>query len=200
VLFPGSRPAWKYLCDRATLAGVSASNQSFAQPASRAPAATDAPEPSAEDALADELLAGIGALRRGLRRCAGPDWPFSPLTGAQGELLKLVRRQPGISVAAAAAELRVAANTVSTLVRQLSHQQLLTRDVDPDDRRVARLRITEEAAARFGRWRDGRTHALSAVLPELSPAHRQALADVVPALAELTRRLDGPDGKEGKRE
>lgn len=179
---------------------MSSSKQPAAQCTERAFTPSDEPEPSPDDVLADELLAGIGALRRGLRRSTGPDWPFGPLTGAQAELLKLVRQQPGISVAAAAAELRVAPNTVSTLVRQLSHQQLLIRDVDPDDRRVARLRIAEEAAGRFGRWRDGRTHALSAVLPELLPAHRRALADVVPALAELTRRLDGPDGKEVTRD
>ncbi|WP_020575037.1 MarR family winged helix-turn-helix transcriptional regulator [Actinopolymorpha alba] len=149
---------------------------------------------NAELALAEELLAGIGALRRGLRRSAGAEWFFGPLTGAQAELLRLVRRQPGISVTAAASELRLAANTVSTLVRQLSKAQLLRRDVDPTDRRVARLHLTEEAEARLSRSRDGRVHVVAAALQAMPAKQRRVLVNAVPALAELTLRLDGAGG------
>lgn len=149
----------------------------------------------ADLALAEELLAGIGAVRRGLRR-TGPDWPFGPLTGAQAELLRLVRVQPGISVAAAAGELRLAANTVSTLVRQLCEAGLMVRESDPDDRRVARLDLTEAARERLLRWRDGRAHALAASLDRLPVEQRRALADAVPALDLLTRGLDATKGDE----
>ena len=149
-------------------------------------------------ALAEELLAGMGALQRGLRR-TGPDWPFGPLTGAQADLLRLVREQPGISVAAAAGELGLAANTVSTLVRQLSEAELLVRTADPADRRVARLDLTETARDRLGRWRDGRAHALADAFHQMPPAQRQLIADAVPALAVLTRELDAAAPKGASR-
>ncbi|MEQ4208309.1 MarR family transcriptional regulator [Actinopolymorpha sp. B9G3] len=151
------------------------------------------PSPTLEDeaelTLAEELLSGIGALRRGLLRC-GPDWPFGPLTGAQAELLRLVRREPGISVANAAATLRVAPNTVSTLVRQLSAAELLRRDADASDRRVARLQLTAAAEGRLGAWRDRRSHAVAAALRTLPADQRAVLSAVVPALAALTHHLE----------
>jgi DNA-binding MarR family transcriptional regulator len=150
-------------------------------------------EDAAELVLADELLAGVGAFRRGLRH-TGPDWPFGPLTGAQAELLRLVRREPGISVAAAAAGLRLAANTVSTLVSQLSQAGLLVRTPDPADRRVARLELTDATRDQLGRWRDGRVHALADALGDLPAEKRRLLADAVPVLAALTRTLDDHAG------
>src|SRR6185437_8234753 len=67
----------------------------------------------------EQLLDALGAFRRTLRRHVGA--PFSPpLTSAQVELVRVVRREPGTSVAEAAEKLGVAPNTVSTLVGQLS--------------------------------------------------------------------------------
>ncbi|HEY1635005.1 MAG TPA: winged helix-turn-helix transcriptional regulator, partial [Acidimicrobiales bacterium] len=70
--------------------------------------------------MADELLTNIASIRRAGRRQAGRPVELSSLTGAQLELLRLVRRRPGVSIADAAQELRLAPNTVSTLVRQLT--------------------------------------------------------------------------------
>ena len=65
------------------------------------------------DVLAEDLLAAIGLVRRHLRRSAGRPWALSTLTGSQAELVRLVRRNPGISVTEAAVELGLAANTVA---------------------------------------------------------------------------------------
>ena len=148
-------------------------------------------EELAEDTLglADQLLVGLGAFRRGVRRGTGPGSPFGTLTGAQAELVRLIRRQPGISVAQAAADLRVAANTVSTLVRQLAQAGLVVRDVDPDDRRVARLQLTDEAHSQISSWRDKRAHTVAAALRQLPENKRQAIATAIPALEQLTARL-----------
>jgi DNA-binding MarR family transcriptional regulator len=162
--------------------------------------ASTAPAPPSDDeaelTLAEGLLRGIGALRRGLLRC-GPDWPFGPLTGAQAELLRLVRREPGISVTTAAATLRVAPNTVSTLVRHLSAAGLLRRDADASDRRVARLHLTATAERRIGAWRDRRAHAVAAGLRALPAEQRGVLTDVVPALAALTNHLEAATKRPG---
>jgi DNA-binding MarR family transcriptional regulator len=60
-------------------------------------------------------------------------------------LLGVVRRQPGMSVSDAATTLRLAVNTVSTLVAQLVDAHMLIRETDPADRRFARLRLTRAA-------------------------------------------------------
>ncbi|MBM7784403.1 MarR family winged helix-turn-helix transcriptional regulator [Tenggerimyces flavus] len=148
-------------------------------------------EELAEDtlALAEQLLQGLGAFRRGVRRGTGPGSPFGTLTGAQAELVRLIRRQPGISVAQAAADLRVAANTVSTLVKQLNQAGLVVRDVDPDDRRVARLQLTDEAHDHISSWRDKRAHTVAQALSQLPTHQQQAIKNAIPALDQLTAKL-----------
>ena len=66
--------------------------------------------------LADELLGTMASIRRSGRLVASRPVELSALTGSQVDLVRLVRRRPGVSVTEAAAELRLAANTVSTLV------------------------------------------------------------------------------------
>ncbi len=71
--------------------------------------------------LVADLFGTVGRFRRTIRRAAGASF-FVGLTESQAELLRLVARQPGISVSAAAAELGLAANTASTLVSKLSSE------------------------------------------------------------------------------
>ena len=101
--------------------------------------------------LADDLFTAVGQLRRHGRRLGGGPFPAGTLSGAQVELVRLVRRRPGLSVAEAAAELALAPNTVSTLVGQLAEAEVLTRVTDPQDRRVARLALTAPAHAPVNR-------------------------------------------------
>src|SRR5689334_7746326 len=98
--------------------------------------------PSLEEALAADLGAAWGGVRRRLRRGARAAVGGEPLTGAQVELLRLVESQPGIGVGEAAGTLHLAPNTVSTLVGHLVAQGLLERRPDPGDRRAARLELT----------------------------------------------------------
>ncbi|HVW17174.1 MAG TPA: MarR family transcriptional regulator [Solirubrobacteraceae bacterium] len=126
-------------------------------------------------ALGEALIEQVADLRRGLRRQVAAPSLRSELTGAQAELLRLVRREPGISVGDAAARLRLAANTVSTLVRQLAGMGLLQRTSDPGDRRVGRLALTAQAAERLRAWRDARAEAMAAALERLDAADRDAL-------------------------
>jgi DNA-binding MarR family transcriptional regulator len=138
--------------------------------------------------LADGLLSATASIRRS-GRLVGRPAELSELTGAQLDLVRLVWRQPGASVAEAAAELGVAANTVSTLVRQLSAAGLLLRRVDGSDRRVARLELTVETVARVARFRDRRVALVAAAVAELPPADRSLLEAAAPVLARLAARL-----------
>src|SRR6516162_841147 len=92
--------------------------------------------------VTSEVFDVVGRFRRQLRRSTGRGFDTAGLTQSQAELLRLVGRQPGISVREAANELGLVPNTASTLVSKLAADGLLIRSVDADDRRVGRLRLT----------------------------------------------------------
>ncbi len=140
--------------------------------------------------LADELLRTLAAVRRTSRRHAGRPAEWLALTGAQLELARLVRRLPGVSVTDAARELRVAPNTVSTLVRQLVDAGVVVRRADPDDRRVARLDLAEDIRRAIDAWRDRRVVALGTALDALPSADRRRLGELLPLLAQVAAELD----------
>ncbi|MER7672767.1 MarR family transcriptional regulator [Kitasatospora sp. NPDC096128] len=145
--------------------------------------------PPSDAPLADEfsaLLAGIQRLlRRRLRR--GLEQPR--LRGAQVELLRLVMDSPGLRVSAAAEELCLAGNSVSTLVNQLAAQDLLRREADPADRRAALLYATGAAEQRLEAWRERRRALTGELLAALPERDRAALAAALPALRALARGL-----------
>ncbi|MEU7433416.1 MarR family transcriptional regulator [Streptomyces sioyaensis] len=137
------------------------------------------------DSLA-EVLAGVQRLiRRRLR--AGLTVP--PLRGAEVELLRLVAERPGIRVSAAARELCLAGNSVSTLVNQLSRAGFLRRETAPEDRRSALLYPTPEARSRLHDWETRRSALVSEQLARLPEADRAALAAALPALRLLAHNL-----------
>ncbi|MGZ4670564.1 MAG: MarR family winged helix-turn-helix transcriptional regulator [Blastococcus sp.] len=135
--------------------------------------------------IAEPLVEAVSAFRRSVRRAAGRPWPTADLTGSQAELVRLVRREPGIPVSAAAQRLTLAGNTVSTLVRRLVDAGLLQRTVDPGDRRVARLTVTPAARRRIEGWRDRRLDRVTEGLVVLDPGERAALEAAIPALDRL---------------
>ena len=92
--------------------------------------------------LIAELFNVVGRFRRQLRRSTGRGFDATGLTQSQAEMLRLVGRQPGISVREAATELGLVPNTASTLVSRLAADGLLIRTVDSDDRRVGRRMLT----------------------------------------------------------
>jgi DNA-binding MarR family transcriptional regulator len=145
-------------------------------------------------ALAEDLYAAVGLLRRHARRIGGRPFgdgaqPTAPTT-AQLELIRLVRRNPGLSVADAAAELGVAPNTVSTLVRQLADAGTLERVRDRTDGRVVRLRLTPETRRRVEAWLDRRTTVTARAIAELGPDDRAALRRALPVLAAVAGALE----------
>jgi DNA-binding MarR family transcriptional regulator len=151
-----------------------------------------APGPGPETdqhAVADLLIAQTARIRRAGRRHSGRPPELSLLTGAQLELVGVVRRRPGISVADAARELSLAANTVSTLVRQLTEAGLLVRSVDQSDRRVARLELAPSISDRVAAWRDRRVLAIEMAITALPHDEQRLLADALPVLARVAERL-----------
>jgi DNA-binding MarR family transcriptional regulator len=141
---------------------------------------------------AAELLAAISVLRRTARRAVRQRWQAEPLPMAQGELLRLVAAQPGVSVAEAASELRLAPNTVSTLVSRLVTDGLLTRGRVAADGRAVRLGVTAKARQRLASYRDLRAEITQHAMARLAPADVEALASAAPALLRLAEQLGRP--------
>ncbi len=139
--------------------------------------------------LTTELFEVVGRFRRQLRRSTGRGFGATGLTPSQAELVRLVGRQPGISVREAATELALAANTASTLVSRLAAAGLLIRSVDNDDRRVGRLRLTEPAQRMADESRAARRATLATVINELDAEQVDHLANGLRVLAEMTRKL-----------
>ncbi|MDG4668418.1 MarR family transcriptional regulator [Mycobacterium sp. 236(2023)] len=139
--------------------------------------------------LAGRLFSVVGRFRRQMRRTTRPGFDGTGLTQSQVELLRLVGRQPGISVREAATELALVPNTASTLVSKLVGDGFLVRTVDPDDRRVGRLHLTEPAQQIADESRAARREALAAVLDELDARDRDDLARGLEVLARMTRML-----------
>ncbi|GAA4634224.1 hypothetical protein GCM10023196_074880 [Actinoallomurus vinaceus] len=144
--------------------------------------------------LGGDLMDVTMAMRRLVRRRLRGVTPPPDLRPGQVELMLVVDRHPGVSVAAAARELRLADNSVSTLVNQLIRAGMLRRETDPDDRRAARLELTDAARRRIANWRDRRAHLVGARLDELSDEDRASIAAALPALRRLLTRLEEPVG------
>ncbi|WP_103348947.1 MarR family winged helix-turn-helix transcriptional regulator [Amycolatopsis sp. CA-128772] len=135
--------------------------------------------------LADRLMGAVQGIRRVVRRRVRASVSGPPLPGAQVELLRVVADRPGIGVAAAARELHLANNSVSTLVNQLVDAGLLRREADPADRRAARLEVSAAAAERMAAWRRARTGLVADALAGLSEEDIVAIEQALPSLEKL---------------
>jgi DNA-binding MarR family transcriptional regulator len=144
----------------------------------------------AAKAEAAELLAAVGAVRRVARRAVRSSAAAGALPPARSELLRLAARRPGIGVAEAAQELRLAPNSVSTMVSQLAAAGLLHRGRAEADGRSVRLTVTEAGAARVGQWRDIRAELAGRALDRLPQADRDAIRAAVPALGRLAEQME----------
>jgi DNA-binding MarR family transcriptional regulator len=147
------------------------------------------------DAVSETLMPAVGAVRRLLRRLAGPFVTTAPVevSTSQREVLIVVGKRRGRSVAEIAHELGLAPNTVSTIVTQLVGAGLLVRETDTRDRRVGRLALTPAAQEAIDAARARRRGVLHEALDRLSPRQLADLAagiDAMEALAEELRTLE----------
>jgi DNA-binding MarR family transcriptional regulator len=139
---------------------------------------------------AGELLTAVGAIRRVARRAVGNSSATQALPPARSELLRLTARRPGISVAEAAHELRLAPNSVSTMVSQLTADGLLSRGRADSDGRSVRLSVTQAGAERVAQWRDIRADIVGRALDLISEQDRRAIRTAIPALNRLAEQME----------
>jgi DNA-binding MarR family transcriptional regulator len=144
--------------------------------------------------LTAELAKVLGRIGRGLRYHTRAAREALDITHSEGELLRLVDRRPGIRVHDAAAELGIASNSVSTLVKQLTRAGLLERAADPLDGRAACLRLTPLAEEWVTQLGNAREQTIDRALAGLDEQDRQQLAAALPAMKRLAKAISTPSG------
>ena len=135
--------------------------------------------------LADELLVVVTRLARRLRRLA--DDGISP---TMRSILTTLEKHGPLTHGELAQSERVKPPTITAAVDRLEQDDLVTRVKCDQDRRVARVEITEVGHELLAEGRRQRTAYLERRLRALSADDRAALAAAAPALERL---LDDPD-------
>jgi DNA-binding MarR family transcriptional regulator len=107
------------------------------------------------------------------------------ITARQATLLWLVKRSPGLSLAALAAEEGISPPAMSGHVDRLERAGLLRRVRSTDDRRRVGLQLTDEGMKLMRSVRARRTTWLANRLGALDASELEAVAAAVPALAHL---------------
>lgn len=104
-----------------------------------------------------------------LLRCLRRGDPAAGLPPAALSALSVLIARGPLSLGALARFEQVRPATMSRLIRALEARKLVTRQVDPTDRRAVRLRPTARGRAVFERARDARLAVLAERLAHLDP-------------------------------
>jgi DNA-binding MarR family transcriptional regulator len=132
----------------------------------------------------------VARLRRAMRRAARAADPANPLSVAQLELLSAVADEPGVRPGRLARRLRLAPNSVTTLVNGLHTKGLITRSAGTTDARTVVLALTGAGQRAVDTWKATNAAIIHAALNALAPGHHETLAGALPALRELTQAID----------
>ena len=141
-----------------------------------APAAVS--DPTATSA---RLMVAIGRLHRWLRPTGD-----ERLTLSQWSALVTIADSSRVRIGDLVEREAVSAPTATRLVASLEELGLVSRAVDPDDRRSALVSATPRGKALLRKARTLRTERLSARLAALGEAELAQLVDALPVLERLT--------------
>ena len=140
--------------------------------------------------LVRDLPRALGPYVRVARRAVRAGMQAPPVPDASVEVLRVVEAQPGVSVGRVAERLGVAANTVSTIVKELGEAGLVERRRDDRDRRAASLHLTASAHERLAAWGRLRDEVLTEALLRLPATEREDLRRALPAVRHLLEVLE----------
>lgn len=130
--------------------------------------------------LASELRLAVTRLARRLRQEGAEG-----ITPSQLSALASIEHHGPITLGDLAAHERVQPPTMTRIVAALADQGLVAREVDPDDRRVARVRVTSAGRRLLARSRRRKAAYLASRLRRLDDDERLLLARAVPILERL---------------
>ena len=142
------------------------------------------------DALAAALAADLERLI-GLFRSLSPP---SGLSMTSASTLASIERLGPQRLTVLAAREGVTQPAMTQLISRLEESGFVRREASPEDGRVVLVAITAEGRATLALRRAVRTERVAGLITQLSPGHRAALFNALPALDELASvpRADDP--------
>ena len=132
----------------------------------------------------------VTRLRRALRTSIRSDYPWESLPMAQVEILQCLQERDGARVGELAVLLRLAPNTVSTLLQQMSDAGLLRREMDPADRRAVRVSLTDTGTRQVEGWREAHERRIGSALAGLDQDDQSTVLAALGSLSRLADQLD----------
>ena len=133
------------------------------------------------DALAAALTTDLERIF-GLFRSLSPASGLSMTTAAT---LSGIERLGPQRLTVLAAREGVSQPAMTQLISRLEESGLVRREASPEDGRVVLVVITDEGRAVLARRRSVRSERMAAIIAQLGPEHRAALASALPALDAL---------------
>jgi DNA-binding MarR family transcriptional regulator len=133
--------------------------------------------------LASRLRLAVARLHRRARSeaiTAGDDVSASRLAA-----LATIEKAGPLTLGELAAEEQVQPPSMTRIVSRLEEQGLVTREIDPSDRRVARVVVTPAGAELLAVTRTRRTAFLAQRVARFTPDERRTLADALPLLERI---------------
>lgn len=124
-------------------------------------------------------------IHRGVPVIAG----IEPVPMTELAILKHILDAPGITVGELSKSLGLRQSNASAALRTLTERGLVTREMDPDDRRVSRLFLTERAKAEQAAIGNAWVGPIRDVLAALPPEQIAAIEAAATALKALDRSL-----------
>ncbi|HEY0118582.1 MAG TPA: MarR family transcriptional regulator [Cellulomonas sp.] len=147
-------------------------------------------EPDVDVAREPELADVVARLRRAMRRAWRAKDEGNPLSVAQLELLTSLQERPGSRPGQLARALRLAPNSVTTLVNGLQGRGLVTRAEGATDRRTVHLTLSAAGQEAVRRWQSTNADILRDAVAQLGAPSRDALTGLLPVLRELVETID----------
>jgi DNA-binding MarR family transcriptional regulator len=138
------------------------------------------PRVTGPDELTSRLRMVVTRLSRRLRQEANEG-----ATPSQLAALATVERQGPITLGDLAGHERVRPPTMTRIVAGLEEAKLVRREIDPSDRRVARVTITPDGARLLARSRTRKDAFLASLLEHLDPEDLTVVERAVPILERL---------------
>ena len=135
--------------------------------------------PSGTD-LAPRLRLAVMRLARRLRQQAD-----GPLTPSQTSAMHSIERLESVTLGDLAAAERVQPPSMTRIVASLEEAAYVAREVDPGDRRIARVRLTAEGRRLLERGRTRKTAYLATRLRDLEAGDAEALERAIAIIEGL---------------
>jgi DNA-binding MarR family transcriptional regulator len=142
--------------------------------------------------LVEQIIELQRQVRRALRGYVPEAWMNLNLTIPQLKSLFLIAREGSMNTKSLAKELGVTSPNVTGIIDRLVKQGLVSRQENPEDRRMLEIRVTDKGEAILASLREEMISSMSGLLARMST---EELSSVARALASLARAAEAQKGE-----